>query len=181
MSKSTTRVCRTRRFVDKRQMSGSFVLRSPCGGRVSGGGGNRTRVPRYFHESLYVRSRLFKSHSFSRLSARLLHKPAGSFFSSLRALRGSKRSGITTDIRAPPAGPLSQGCLFRQPLQDLHLQLKFLVSFLRGQLTNHGTPPSLLTTRSIPIRPHLFKLQRSFCNHRLYDHHYVSTLSPLPA
>ncbi len=49
----------------------------------------------------------------------------GAFFSSLRALRGSERSGIATDFRAPPAGPLSQGCLIRQPLQDLHLQLSF--------------------------------------------------------
>jgi eukaryotic-like serine/threonine-protein kinase len=61
--------------------------------------------------------------------------------------------------------PSVRTTLFRLPLLDLHLQLSFLVSFLRhdtppsllttrsGQLTNHGTPPSLLTTRSNPIRP----------------------------
>jgi hypothetical protein len=93
--------------------------------KKNGGGGDRTRVPRCFHESLYVRSQRFVSRSIGRLLARLPHKPAGSFFSSLRALRGSERSGIATDIRAPPAGPLSQGCLIRQPVQDLHLQLSF--------------------------------------------------------
>jgi hypothetical protein len=31
--------------------------------------------------------------------------------------------------------------------------LKILVSFLRGQLTNHGTPPTLHAIRSNPVRP----------------------------
>ena len=30
---------------------------------LSGGGGNRTRVPRHFRDSFYVRSRFFKSRS----------------------------------------------------------------------------------------------------------------------
>ena len=100
-------------------------VRIPRSGPWSGGGGDRTRVPRCFHESLYVRSQLFGSRSSSRLLAKLLPKPAGSFFSSLRALRGSERSGITADSRAPPAGSLSQGCLIRQPVRDLHLHLSF--------------------------------------------------------
>ena len=77
----------------------------------------------------------------------------GAFFSRSRAPHGEQRSGIATGSRVSPANALSQGSLVRLPLLDLHLQLKFLVSFLRGQLTNHGTPPSLLTTRSNPFRP----------------------------
>jgi hypothetical protein len=33
--------------------------------------------------------------------------------------------------------------------------LKILVSFLRGPLTNHGTPPTLHAIRSNPVRPRI--------------------------
>ena len=43
----------------------------------------------------------------------------------------------------------------RQPEQNYLRQLKILVSFLRGLLTNHGTPPTLLAIRSNPVRPRM--------------------------
>jgi hypothetical protein len=46
---------------------------------------------------------------------------------------------------------------------DFHLQLKFVISFLRGQLINHDTQPSLLVIRSNPNRPlHQFQWKLSF-------------------
>ncbi len=47
--------------------------------KASGGGGNRTRVPRYFHAGFYVCSRRFGSRHRERLSTRLSQQPAGAF------------------------------------------------------------------------------------------------------
>jgi hypothetical protein len=38
-------------------------------------------------------------------------------------------------------------------VQDFHLQLKVVISFLRGQLINHDTQPTLLHIRSNPDHP----------------------------
>lgn len=38
-------------------------------------------------------------------------------------------------------------------MENCGLAVKVVISFLRGQLINHDTPPSLQTTRSKPDRP----------------------------
>ena len=51
-------VCETTK-ARQHSLTGLVVIETGCGTRLSGGGGNRTRVPRHFHESFYVCSRLF--------------------------------------------------------------------------------------------------------------------------
>lgn len=43
--------------------------------------------------------------------------------------------------------------ILRRPVLDFHLQLKIVISFLRGQLINHDMQPSLLVIRSNPDHP----------------------------
>src|SRR3569623_1014379 len=43
--------------------------------------------------------------------------------------------------------------LVRQPKRRYLRQLKIVISFLRGQLINHGTPLALQAVRSNPVRP----------------------------
>ena len=45
-----------------------FCFEPGCNSGISGGGGDRTRVPRHFHDGLYVCSRLFKFHRVPRQS-----------------------------------------------------------------------------------------------------------------
>lgn len=53
----------------------------------------------------------------------------GAFFSPSRARHGEERSRIATGFQASLANPFSQGNLFKLPVEDLHLQLKVVVSF----------------------------------------------------
>ena len=40
-------------------LTGLIRFETGCATRLSGGGGDRTRVPRHFHDSFYVCSRIF--------------------------------------------------------------------------------------------------------------------------
>ncbi len=71
----------------------------------------------------------------------------------MRAGIGDQLSRLSSETYQPGLS------ISTQPMRKSYLlQLKFLVSFLRGPLTNHDTPPALLPIRSNPIRP-LFRWQ----------------------
>src|SRR5262245_7595228 len=78
----------------------------------------------------------------------------GTFLASDVPSNDPRRFGIGDEFlglsdKSPQLGlPIS-----RQPKQSYLRQLKILISFLRGQLINHGTPPPLQPIRSNPVRP----------------------------
>ena len=75
----------------------------------SGGGGNRTRVPRHFHASFYVCSRWFEGSRDRAPIDRVPIRLSENLFSRRRARRDARRSGITADFWASPAKSRSRG------------------------------------------------------------------------
>ena len=68
--------------------------------------------------------------------------------------RTSAQPTLRRNFAATWATPTSSGLpVLRRPVVDFRLQLKSLISFLRGQLINHDTQCPLREIRSNPNRP----------------------------
>ncbi len=96
----------------------------------SGGGGDRTRVPRHFHAGFYVRSppnlQTVVARPPDRQGCRLTSRQQ--FLIPGVADGDPRRSGITAGSRDSPAKSLSRGCLVRQP-EPCYWQLSFGLLF----------------------------------------------------
>ena len=75
-------------------------------------------------------------------------------FSGGRTRHGPQRFGIAAGLGGLSDEALGPGLpVLRQPKRSYLRQLKMVVGYLRGLLTNHGTPPARQPIRSIPVRP----------------------------
>lgn len=90
----TTRTSWPKRKARQHQLTSLFWFEPGFNSGISGGGGDRTPVPRWIRNSFYVRSRVFGFSPAIALLDKLDRQLARNKFNNCRARRGQLRSGI---------------------------------------------------------------------------------------
>lgn len=93
--------CQETKKARQLSLTGLVFIETGCATRLSGGGGDRTRVPRHFHACLYVCSCPFKGFACSGPKQQGPWQTSPQhLFNFVRGRRGTKRSGFNNRLSA---------------------------------------------------------------------------------